>query len=64
VPKPKSPSPPAIDILKSHFADLGVPVVFGLSFGHIRDHFTLPYGTLAELDAADASLTFLEAAVA
>jgi muramoyltetrapeptide carboxypeptidase len=64
VPKPKSPSPPAIEILKSHFADVGVPVVYGLSFGHIRDHFTLPYGTLAELDAADASLTFLEAGVA
>jgi len=63
VPKPTSPSPPAIDILKSHFATLGVPVAYGLSFGHIRDHLTIPYGTLAELDADAATLTFLETAV-
>lgn len=63
VPKPTSPSPPAIDILKSHFTKLGVPVVYGLSFGHIRDHCTIPFGTLAELDADAMTLTFLETAV-
>lgn len=63
VPKPDSPSPPAIDILKSHFAPLGIPVAYGLSFGHIRDQVTLPFGTLAELDADAATLTFLEPAV-
>ncbi len=63
VSKPTSPSPPAIEILKSHFAKLGVPVVYGLSFGHVRDHFTIPFGTLAELDADTATLTFLETGV-
>jgi muramoyltetrapeptide carboxypeptidase len=63
VPKPTSPSPPTIEILKSHFAPLGVPVVCGLSFGHIRDHCTIPFGLLAELDADAATLTFLESAV-
>ena len=43
--------------------DLGIPVIYGLSFGHIRDQFTLPVGIEAEIDTAMASMTFLETAV-
>ncbi len=52
-----------IDVLKDRLGDLGIPVVYGLSFGHIRDQFTLPIGIQAELDTETATLTFLETGV-
>jgi muramoyltetrapeptide carboxypeptidase len=51
------------DVVKDRLGDLGIPVVYGLSFGHIRDQFTLPVGIEAELDAANATLTLLEPSV-
>ena len=51
------------DVIKDRLGDLGIPVVYGLSFGHIRDQFTLPVGTEAELDAGNATLTLLETSV-
>jgi len=60
---PAKTSQPLMDVFRDRLGDLGVPVVYGLSFGHIRDLFTLPYGIRAELDADRASLTFLESAV-
>lgn len=54
----------AQDVIKDRLGDLGVPVVYGLSFGHIRDQCTLPVGIEAELDATAATLTLLESAVA
>ena len=51
------------DVVKDRLGDLRVPVVYGLSFGHIRDQFTLPVGIEAELDATNATLTFLETGV-
>ncbi len=51
------------DVVKDRLGDLGVPVVYGLSFGHIRDQFTLPVGIEAELDATNATMTFLETGV-
>ncbi len=55
---------PVIDVLRDRLGDLGVPVVYGLSFGHIRDNMTLPFGIETELDANEMTLTFLETAVA
>ncbi|MDQ2745833.1 MAG: LD-carboxypeptidase [Acidobacteriota bacterium] len=52
-----------IEVLKDRLDDLKIPVIYGLSFGHIRDQFTLPVGIEAELDAEKATLTFLEAGV-
>ena len=49
--------------IRDRLGDLGVPMVYGLSFGHIRDNLTLPYGVQAELDADNATLTYLEPAV-
>ncbi len=52
-----------INVLKDRLGDLGIPVIYGLSFGHIRDQFTLPIGIRAELDTETATMTFLETAV-
>lgn len=52
-----------IDVVRERLGDLKVPCVYGLSFGHIRDQFTLPVGIDAELDADNATVTLLETAV-
>ncbi len=52
-----------MDVLKDRLGDIGIPVIYGLSFGHIRDQFTLPIGIEAELDTENATMTFLETGV-
>jgi len=52
-----------IRVLKDRLGDLGIPVISGLSIGHIRDQFTLPIGIEAELDTATATVTMLESPV-
>lgn len=51
------------DVVKDRLGDLGIPVVYGLSFGHIRDQFTMPVGIEAELDANNATMTLLDTGV-
>ena len=61
---PKDPnSQSLIEVIKDRLGDLGIPVIYGLSFGHIRDQFTLPIGIEAELDTENATMTFLETSV-
>ncbi|MBK7707758.1 MAG: LD-carboxypeptidase [Acidobacteria bacterium] len=61
---PKAPDTQSlIDVLRDRLGDLGIPVIYGLSFGHIREQFTLPMGIEAEMDTATATVTFLEPAV-
>ncbi len=60
---PDDKSQTVIDVVKDQLGSLGIPVIYGLSFGHIRDQFTLPVGIEAELDTEKATLTFLEAGV-
>ena len=62
-PEEKQSSQPVLEVLKDTLGDLGIPVIYGLSFGHIRDQFTLPIGIEAELDTENALITFLETAV-
>ena len=50
-------------VLGDRLGDLGIPVISGLSFGHIRDNCTLPVGVEAELDTATATITLMESAV-
>ena len=50
-------------VLKDRLGDLGIPVISGLSIGHIRDQFTLPMGIEAELDTEGATVTMLESPV-
>jgi muramoyltetrapeptide carboxypeptidase len=52
-----------MDVLKDRLGKLGIPVIYGLSFGHIRDQFTLPVGIEAELDTENAAITLLETSV-
>ncbi|MBK6589709.1 MAG: LD-carboxypeptidase [Acidobacteria bacterium] len=54
---------PVLDVIKDRLGDLGKPLIYGLSLGHIRDNITIPYGIEAELDVDDATLTYLESAV-
>ena len=56
-------SPTVIEVVKDQFANLGIPVIYGLSFGHIRDQFTLPLGVRAELDTSRSTLTLLDTGV-
>jgi muramoyltetrapeptide carboxypeptidase len=62
-PSEDRPTPTVQNVLRDRLGDLGIPVVYGLSFGHIRDQFTLPVGIEVELDADNATMTFLEAGV-
>jgi muramoyltetrapeptide carboxypeptidase len=57
---PDDKSQTVIDVVKDQLGNLGIPVIYGLSFGHIRDQFTFPIGIKAELDTEKATMTFLE----
>ncbi len=51
------------EVLIDRLATLDVPVIYGLSFGHISSKFTLPFGTRAELDTDEQTITMLESSV-
>ncbi|MBI2793214.1 MAG: LD-carboxypeptidase [Ignavibacteria bacterium] len=50
-------------VIEQRTGDLGIPVVYGLPFGHVRSKLTLPIGIEAEIDASKKSLRFLSVAV-
>jgi muramoyltetrapeptide carboxypeptidase len=60
---PDDKSQTLIDIVKDQLGNLGIPVIYGLSFGHIRDQFTLPVGIEAEMNTENATIAFLETGV-
>jgi muramoyltetrapeptide carboxypeptidase len=51
------------EVLFDRLFNLGIPVVYGLSFGHITNKFTLPTGINAKLDVTEQTLTLLEPSV-
>jgi muramoyltetrapeptide carboxypeptidase len=51
------------DVLRDRLLPLGVPVVSGLPFGHVRDNATLPMGLQATLDGVNGDLVMNESAV-
>lgn len=51
------------EVLSERLGNLGIPVIYGLSFGHVANNATLPMGVNAELDTGKASLQLLEEAV-
>jgi len=51
------------EVLFDRLYDLGIPVIYGLSFGHIENKFTLPFGINAELDVMNQTITLEESAV-
>lgn len=52
-----------MEVLVDRLGKLGIPVVYGLSFGHVADKFTLPFGGRAELNTDDKQLKLLESCV-
>jgi len=52
-----------IDVLKDRLGHLKIPIMYGLSFGHIVNKMTLPFGVKARLDTESQTLTLLENAV-
>ena len=61
--KGDGPSQTVAETLRDRFGGLGIPVVYGLPFGHVAHQMTFPYGMEAVLDATEGSLTFMEVAV-
>ncbi|MCB9306317.1 MAG: LD-carboxypeptidase [Lewinellaceae bacterium] len=61
--KDDSPSLSLRETLEDRLSGLGIPVVYGIPFGHVEHQATLPYGIKAELDADAGTLTLLEMAV-
>lgn len=51
------------EVLTERLTQLKIPALYGLSFGHIVNKFTLPFGLNAELDVDHQALTLLEPAV-
>ncbi|PIX93036.1 MAG: LD-carboxypeptidase, partial [Ignavibacteria bacterium CG_4_10_14_3_um_filter_37_18] len=51
------------EVLLDRLFQLKIPVLYGLSFGHIVNKFTLPFGINAELDVDNQELMLLEEAV-
>ena len=52
------------EVLRDRCGNLGIPVVKGFMFGHVEDQTIMPIGIEAELNADDATLHLMEAAVA
>ena len=52
-----------MEVLKDRLGKLGIPVVYGLSFGHVADKFTLPFGIKAELNSDTKQIKLLESGV-
>jgi muramoyltetrapeptide carboxypeptidase len=48
------------EVIDYLLGDLGIPVLYGLSFGHTVDQVTLPLGARATLDADRQTLTISE----
>lgn len=62
-PKPDELSLSLVETLKDRLAGLGIPVVSGLSFGHVSDNCTFPVGIPATLDTENFEVSLQEAAV-
>ncbi|MBT8380603.1 MAG: LD-carboxypeptidase [Ignavibacteria bacterium] len=52
-----------MEVLIDRLGNLEIPVVYGLSFGHVVDKLTLPFGVKAELNSELQQLKLLEQAV-
>lgn len=51
------------ETIQDRLGKLGIPVLYGYSFGHIKNQFTLPVGIKAEMDTKKKTVTLLEEAV-
>lgn len=62
-PKGDGPSLSLADTLRDRLGSLGMPVLYGIPFGHVDHQATIPVGIEAELDTQAGTLTLLEAGV-
>lgn len=51
------------EVLVDRLSSLRIPVIYGLSFGHIKNKFTLPIGVRAMIDVEKEKFALLEPAV-
>jgi len=51
------------EVLLDRIRPLGIPAVYGMSFGHVENNFTFPIGVTAKLDTKNMTLKLLEKAV-
>lgn len=51
------------EVIMDRIKPLGIPAVYGMSFGHIKHNFTFPIGIKAKLNAQKMTLELLESAV-
>lgn len=51
------------EVLYRCLYNLNVPVIYGMSFGHIKNKLTLPIGIKAEFNSVNQTITLLESAV-
>ncbi len=63
-PKGDSASLTLMETLQDRLGNLGMPVIYGMPFGHVPYQATFPYGIPAELNTATRTLTLLESGVA
>lgn len=61
--KPNDTSLSLKETMMDRFKNLGIPVVYGLSFGHISNNFTFPIGIEATMNTENFSITLNERAV-
>lgn len=52
-----------METFEDRLGNLGIPVIYGLSFGHIDNQFTFPIGLEVELSTENQMITLLESAV-
>lgn len=52
-----------VDVIRQHIEPLGIPAVMGAPFGHVRDKWTVPVGSMAELRTETGALHLVEAPV-
>jgi muramoyltetrapeptide carboxypeptidase len=52
------------EVILDRIQDLGIPSVYGMSFGHIPENFTIPIGAQVSLDTHSRTIQILEKVVA
>lgn len=52
-----------LEVIYNTLGDLSVPMIFGMSFGHITDKLTMPFGIYVEFDSVNQSISLLETSV-
>jgi len=52
-----------IEVLTDRLSKLQIPVIYGMSFGHIKNKFTIPFGSNAILDTEEQTFSLIESPV-